>query len=62
MMKRLRLTPPKIDALVDGIKSIAGQEEPIGKLLSRMELAEGLDLRRITCPIGRYNRILLIIL
>lgn len=54
-MKRLRLTPPKIDALVDGIKSIAGQEEPIGKLLSRMELAEGLDLRRITCPIGLYS-------
>ena len=51
-MKRLRLTPPKIDALVDGIKSIAAQDEPIGRLVSRMELAEGLDLRRITCPIG----------
>lgn len=55
LLKRLRLTPEKIDALVDGIKSIANQEEPIGKLLSRTELADGLELQKVTCPIGRKN-------
>jgi gamma-glutamyl phosphate reductase len=31
----------------DGIRAIAKQEEPVGRLLSRMEVAEGLVLDKV---------------
>ena len=51
-LKRLRLTPEKIRTLVEGIRSIAEQTEPIGELMARTELADGLLLDKITAPIG----------
>jgi gamma-glutamyl phosphate reductase len=36
----------------DGIRAIAKQEEPVGRLISRMEIAEGLVLDKVTSPIG----------
>jgi delta l-pyrroline-5-carboxylate synthetase len=51
-MQRLKLKPQKIKQLADGLRSIARQQEPIGKPLSRMELAEGLILEKVTAPIG----------
>lgn len=52
MLNRLRLTDQKLDSLVDGIRSIARQEEPVGKVLARTELSAGLVLEKTTCPIG----------
>jgi len=52
LLKRLALTEHKIQTLVDGIKSIAAAEEPIGKVLSRTELSDGLMLRKETTAIG----------
>jgi delta-1-pyrroline-5-carboxylate synthetase len=52
MMQRLILKPSKLTQLADGIRAIARQEEPIGKLLSRTELANGLVLDKVTSPIG----------
>ncbi|KAL3155983.1 Delta-1-pyrroline-5-carboxylate synthase [Trebouxia sp. C0010 RCD-2024] len=52
LMQRLKLKPQKIKQLADGLRSIAAQEEPIGKTLSRMEIAEGLQLQKVTAPIG----------
>lgn len=51
-LKRLQLTNEKIKTLVTGIKSIASQEEPIGKIIKKTELATDLVLRQITSPIG----------
>lgn len=51
-LKRLQLTDEKLSVLSDGIRSIAKQEEPIGALQSSMELSEGLQLDKITTPIG----------
>ena len=51
-MQRLKLKPQKIKQLAEGLRSIAAQEEPIGKTLSRMEIAEGLQLQKVTAPIG----------
>ncbi len=45
-MQRLKLKPQKIKQLADGLRSIAAQDEPIGKTLSRMEIAEGLQLQK----------------
>lgn len=52
LMQRLILKPKKLELLADGIRSIAQQEEPIGRLLSRLEVAEGLVLDKVTSPIG----------
>ena len=47
LMQRLKLKPEKIKQLAAGLRSIAGQDEPIGKTLSRMEIAEGLELEKV---------------
>ncbi|DBA80719.1 hypothetical protein WJX77_011938 [Trebouxia sp. C0004] len=52
LMQRLKLKPQKIKQLAAGLRSIAAQDEPIGKTLSRMEIAEGLQLQKVTAPIG----------
>lgn len=42
----------KVASLVDGIKSIAADDEPIGQLLTRTLVSDGLTLDRVTTPIG----------
>jgi delta-1-pyrroline-5-carboxylate synthetase len=49
---RLELSPKKLTSLVEGIHAIADMEEPIGRILRHTELADGLDLRQITSPLG----------
>ena len=39
-------------AHADGIRAIAKQEEPVGRLLSRLEVAEGLVLDKVR-PLAR---------
>jgi delta-1-pyrroline-5-carboxylate synthetase len=51
-LKRLKMTSEKLRTLVEGIRSIAAQQEPLGELVARTELAEGLVLDKITAPIG----------
>jgi len=51
-LNRLKLNENKINTLVDGIRSIAKQIDPIGKVISQTELADELVLDKITTPIG----------
>ena len=51
-MQRLKLTDAKIETLASGIEQLAQMDEPIGKVLKRTELAEGLNLTQIHVPIG----------
>jgi gamma-glutamyl phosphate reductase len=41
LLQRLVLKPAKISLLAEGIRSIALQEEPIGRLITKTEVAEG---------------------
>jgi delta-1-pyrroline-5-carboxylate synthetase len=41
LLQRLILKPQKIQQLADGIRAIAAQEEPIRRVLQRLEVAEG---------------------
>lgn len=52
VIQRLKLTPEKIVTLVKGIKAIAEAPEPLGATLSKMEMADGLVLEKVKCPIG----------
>jgi len=52
LLKRLRFDDRKIDAVLDGIKSLAGFDDPVGRTLLATHLDEGLELYKVTCPIG----------
>ena len=41
LLQRLGLKPAKIQQLAEGIRAIAAQDEPVGRLISRTEIAEG---------------------
>jgi delta-1-pyrroline-5-carboxylate synthetase len=49
---RLILSASKLQTLSKGIRAIADMDEPIGKVLKRVELAEGLNLRQESAPLG----------
>jgi len=52
LLKRLKFDEDKINGVVEGIKSLIGLEEPVGKLLMETDLDDGLKLIRESCPIG----------
>ncbi|HEY9062057.1 MAG TPA: glutamate-5-semialdehyde dehydrogenase [Pseudobacteroides sp.] len=52
LLKRLKFDESKINDVIEGIKSLIGLPDPVGETLSSTELDEGLELYRVTCPIG----------
>jgi len=52
LLKRLKFDEAKIAEVVDGIYSLISLEDPVGKTLLSTEMDEGLELYRVTCPIG----------
>lgn len=49
---RLKLDENKMRDMIQGVKDIASLENPIGKVLLKRELDEGLVLTKTSCPIG----------
>ncbi len=52
LLKRLKFDETKINDVVAGIRSLINLEDPVGKTLLANELDQGLDLYRVTSPIG----------
>jgi len=52
LYRRLVLDGPKLRGLVLGIRDVAGYPDPVGRMLSRTRLDDGLVLDKITAPIG----------
>ena len=52
LLSRLELNDRKIDQLIDGLKALIRLEDPLNRTLLARELTPGLDLYRVTCPIG----------
>ncbi|NLJ76097.1 MAG: glutamate-5-semialdehyde dehydrogenase [Peptococcaceae bacterium] len=52
LLKRLKFDADKIADVVEGINSLIGLGDPVGKTLAATELDEDLELYRVTCPIG----------
>ena len=52
LVKRLKLDATKIDEMRQGLRSLAQLEDPVGKTLLSTEMDRGLELYRVTCPIG----------
>ena len=52
LLKRLKFDEGKIAQVVAGIESLIGLDDPVGKTLSGTELDAGLELFKVSCPIG----------
>lgn len=50
--KRLRFDEAKLADVLAGLRALAAMEDPIGREQMRTELADGLVLSRVSCPIG----------
>lgn len=50
--KRLMLDSAKLASLVDGLRQLIAQPDPIGVVGMHRQLAAGLTMRRLSCPIG----------
>ena len=52
LLDRLRLTPPRIEAMADGLRQVAALPDPIGECLSGMRRPNGLDIQKVRVPFG----------
>ncbi|KAJ3704156.1 hypothetical protein LUZ61_007861 [Rhynchospora tenuis] len=52
LISRLTLKPGKISSLAKSIQVLANMDDPIGQILKRTEVADGLVLEKISSPLG----------
>ena len=52
LLKRLKFDDGKVNDVVAGIESLISLPEPIGETLAATELDNGLELYKVSCPIG----------
>ena len=49
---RLTLTPSRVEAMAQGLEDIAALADPVGKVLSRWKRPNGMEISRVSVPIG----------
>lgn len=52
LLKRLKFDEKKLKDVVEGLKSLVKLEEPVGRTTLSTMLDDGLELFKVTCPIG----------
>ena len=52
LLHRLKFGEEKLAQVKEGLRSLAGLEDPVGNTVFCHEITEGLKLYRVTCPIG----------
>ena len=52
LLKRLKFNEDKLNDVVSGIESLIDLTDPVGKVTLHTTLDDGLELTRVTCPIG----------
>ena len=52
LVDRLKLSPSKLDSITEMVRSVADQQDPLGKTLAARRLDEGLELYKQSVPIG----------
>ncbi|KAJ3668920.1 hypothetical protein LUZ60_010870 [Juncus effusus] len=52
LVSRLTLKPGKISSLANSIRVLANMDDPIGKILTKTEVADGLVLEKKSSPLG----------
>jgi glutamate-5-semialdehyde dehydrogenase len=52
LMDRLRLDEPRLRGIVDSLRTIAEQPDPVGRVLAEWDRPNGLHIRRVATPLG----------
>lgn len=52
LLKRLKFDEKKINDVCEGIESLIGLDDPVGRTLAATKLDDGLELYKVSCPIG----------
>jgi len=52
MMDRLMLDEDRIQGMVDGLRSVAEQSDPVGALMEEWDQPSGLNIKRVRTPLG----------
>jgi glutamate-5-semialdehyde dehydrogenase len=52
LLDRLKLSAEKLQAMLEGVRAVIALPDPVGRVLDRIELDSGLDLEKVSCPLG----------
>ncbi len=52
MLDRLLLTEDRIRGMVDGLRAVAEQADPVGEVIAEWDMPSGLHIRRVRTPLG----------
>jgi len=52
MMDRLMLDNARIHAIAQGLRAVAAQDDPVGRILAEWDRPNGLHIRRVSTPLG----------
>lgn len=52
MLDRLLLTPQRIAAMAQGIREVSALPDPVGRVLERYTRPDGLDIQKVSVPMG----------
>ena len=52
MMDRLMLDEARIRGMVEGLRSVAGQADPVGAVMAEWDMPSGLHIQRVRTPLG----------
>jgi glutamate-5-semialdehyde dehydrogenase len=52
LVDRLKLSPAKLESIAEMVRSVAGQDDPLGRTLSARRLDDDLELYKLSAPIG----------
>ena len=52
MMDRLMLDEARIQGMVDGLRTVAEQADPVGEVLTEWDMPSGLNIQRVRTPLG----------
>ncbi len=52
MMDRLMLDESRVQGMVDGLRTVADQADPVGEVLTEWDMPTGLNIQRVRTPLG----------
>ncbi len=52
MMDRLMLDESRVQGMVDGLRAVAEQTDPVGEVLAEWDMPSGLNIQRVRTPLG----------
>jgi glutamate-5-semialdehyde dehydrogenase len=52
MLDRLKLDEDRLQGIIDGLRAIAAQADPVGEVLAEWDQPSGLNIRRVRTPLG----------